>query len=275
MREKSIIAGINLLLAILLSALFRIFLEPEERRIRQKPSFDVREAFVIVVAALALTYLLSSLTFSVISDAMIFACLLVFLPYALMNHRKRVETEKQFQEIIIYCHNMAMLLKQDRQVYTALQRCLQDVEGVFQKDLQVLLEALEEGKEECREIMKDIEKKYDYSCLKNLHVIMLTMFYENSSIDEALLDSFGDDIEALDREVSLNRTRRKTLRMQYFLITAGSLFSFWFLLNQIRESFSEELDSPGFILVNTAYLFSTLLALFVVDTYFNRNITKE
>lgn len=268
----------NVFLFGLLIVLGRLLLNVKEKKkiqIRFHSSYSLKSWLLMIMASFALTMLLSQITFSHVTNVMLFLSFVTLFPAVISSEMKRREQEELFSEVILYCQNTAVLLKQNHNVYSTVQKISDDVNEPLRSDLKILTASLEEGKEQCEKVMRTLEKKYPYSCVQNLDVILLYMFFENSNIPTSLLETYQDDIEKLEQDVKDNRSKRKTLRMQYILITVGSLLSYWLMLHQIQLSFRENLESLAFKQFNALYIFTTLLCLFAVDRYFNSNITKE
>jgi len=170
---------------------------------------------------------------------------------------------------------MALLLKQTGNVYGSLNKVIDDVNSQLAEDIRIIINSLEASKMETEDILNEFSHKYPYTVIKNLNAILIHMHYENDQINDAVLNTFYDDTETLNKDVKENSIKRRSLRLQYILITVGCLLSYWFLLNQLQGIFTSNMMNDSFKLINSVYLFLTLIILLIVDNYFNSNITKE
>jgi len=205
----------------------------------------------------------------------ILACIVIIVPYIISTNKKRKQKEIVFTDIIIYCHNMALLLKQTGNVYLSLNKVVDDVNDLLGADIKNIINSLEASKLETEKILMQFNYKYPYTIIKNLNAILIHMHYENDQINDAVLNTFYDDTERLNKDVKENSIKRKSLRLQYILITIGCLLSYWFLLNQLEGVFTSDMMNDSFKFINSIYLLLTLIVLFIVDCYFNNNITRE
>lgn len=270
----------NLVLFVVLNLLFWKFSvngkkDKQKKRVKIRLTYNPKSLLYIFISALSLTYLISSLTFSNKTDIVVFLSLMGMIPYVVNGELTRRKQETIFNDVILYCHNMAMLLKQNHNVYSSLQKVVDDINDPLKSDIEKLMVSFDKSKNDSLEMMNYLEDKYQYSCLKDLNIILTYMFYENSLVSDELLDNFQDDIERLNQDVKDNESKRKTLRLQYILITIGSLLSYWFLLKEVKNTFEKTITSDSFNRINTLFIFLTLFCLFIVDRFFNSNMTKE
>lgn len=226
-------------------------------------------------ASAMLTLLFRTITFSKVTNLLLFEVFIGVLPYVISNEKQRKEKERIFSEITLFIHHVMMLLKQTSNVYLSLQRTMNDVSDPIRSDIQQVLVLLEEDQKKTEEKLRELEEKYPYSCIRNFNAIVLYMHYENQHINSQVLDTFQMDMEELTKDMKRNRDKRNTLRFQYIFITIGSLFSYWFLLSQLKDSFTSFFYSFSFRFINGCYIFTTLFILLIVNRYFNQNITKE
>ena len=231
--------------------------------------------FSVVYIMVILFLLIKIVTITDKLNYLILSCIVLTIPYLISTNKKRKQKEMMFTDIIIYCHNMALLLKQTGNVHISLNKVVDDVNDRLSEDIRIIINSLEASKTETENILMEFSCKYPYTVIKNLNAILIHMHYENDQINEAVLNTFYDDTETLNKDVKENGIKRKSLRLQYILITVGCLLSYWFLLNQLEGVFTSTMMNDSFKIINSIYLFLTLFILFIVDSYFNSNITRE
>ena len=134
-----------------------------------------------------------------------------------------------FRNIILYCHNVSMLLSETKNVHQTLSTVVNDLEDPLRMDVMIIIESLAISRFEMEEVLCAFAKKYNYSIIEHLNVIITHMHYENENLDQELLVTFYDDINQLNKELYENMLKRKTLRFQYFMISIGSVLAYWFV----------------------------------------------
>lgn len=234
-----------------------------------------RKAVLIVLATLGLTVLLTFYIRGVLTKAVMFGCIVAFAPYFVVNNLDRIKKEDTFDDVIIYCNNMCMLLKQTHKVPSSLKTVKDDVGIELKEDIEVLISAFKEGKEKTLEVMKVFEKKYPYTCINNLDLIMFHLFWESPELSDDLFNTYHDDIAKLKQDVESNKTQRKTMRIVYIGLTAAGYLAYWLTYEKLYPIISEAYETPSFKITSMAYTFLCILSVFLVDRYFNSNTTKE
>jgi len=238
-------------------------------------AFSPRIIIYIVIAALAITYVVSQFSYSGLTTALVFVAVLGLAPLLLNNAKKRNEQEEVFSDVVLFCQNTGMLLKQTHNPYKSIKNASEDLETTLKDDISGLLSAMENGREETVNAMAVLEKNYPYSCIRNLNVIILHMYYENANVDDTLLTTYQDDVTVLEQDIRRNKVKRRSLRISYIIITVGSVAAYWFFVGSLSETFSDSFNNDFYRILNMVYIFGTMLAFFFVDRYFNLNTTKE
>jgi len=238
-------------------------------------NFDSKSILLILLASAGATLLISVLSTSTLTTVITFICIASLLPYSLTSERLRITHENIFDDVIVYCQNMAMLLRQSHNVYSSLNKVKEDLTTTLAEDVKSLIYALDEGKEATKQAMEQIEKNYPYTCIKDLNVILMYMQFENANISDSLLGIFQDDLDILEKDVKDNKARRKLLRFQYIAITVASMFIYWFFLIQIQSIVSKGFDTTQYKVLSTLYILLNLVSLFIVDRRFSSTMTKE
>ena len=274
-----LLAEAGMVFMLVFAVLYFTLKPTEEGHIRKRrglySSFSVKTIIYIFIAAGATAYLVSEFSYSGFTTALVFVAILGLAPLLLNNEKKRIQQEDLFAEIVLYCQNMGMLLKQTHNVYSSLQSVSKDLSTSLKEDVEGLLSSLEEGKDAAIKEMATLEGNYPYSCIRNLDVIILHMFFETVNVDDSLLVTYQDDVTRLERDVRANKAKRKSLRYSYIIITAGSVLAYWFFVRNLSETFASSFDNSFYRVINTIYVFATMLSFFFVDRYFNLNTTKE
>lgn len=238
-------------------------------------SFSFRAVVYILIAALAITYVVSQFSYSGLTTALVFVAVLGLAPLLLSNAKKRNEQEELFSEVVLFCQNTGMLLKQTHNPYKSIKNASEDLETILRDDIRGLLSAMEAGREDTINAMAVLEKNYPYSCIKNLNIIILHMYYENANVDDTLLTTYQDDVTVLEQDIRRNKLKRRSLRLSYIIITVGSVAAYWFFVGSLSETFSDSFNNDFYRVLNMFYIFGTMIAFFFVDRYFNLNTTKE
>lgn len=265
---------------LIFSILYFVFKKPKaEGYIKKRKglysNFSPKTILYIVLSSAAITYFVSQFSSSGITATLCFIALLGLAPLMINNMIKRDKQEEVFADVILFCQNVAMILKQTHQVYYAIETAHRDLKTSLADDIKGLLIALEDGRETTLEAMEVLETNYPYSCIRNLDVIILHMFFENANVNDELLITYQDDVTRLEQDVRRNKLKRKSLRMAYIIITAGSVIAYWFFVTNLRETFADIFQSNIFKIANLVYVFATMFSFFFVDRYFNLNTTKE
>jgi len=243
-----------------------------KQRIRH---FDIKQVVLVLLTSLASTYLLSMITSSLMTNTIIFLLFMCLIPYVMLNERKRLTKEECFDDVVLYCQNTSMLLKQNHNVYQSLTSVKNDLSTPLRKDVEQLLVSLDDSQSSSLDQMRQMEIKYPYSCINNLNILLLTVQFEHSNIDDSLLFNYQQELDELQKDIRDNKQKRKTLRLQYIGITVGCLISYWFFLTQMGHALGNPYDDSFYNLLNFIYILLNMILLFGVDTYFNSSITKE
>lgn len=268
----------TVLIFVMSYLLLNLLRDKPPKKVKKKniyTTFETKTAIAMIVASVGLTVLLSRFTSSYITLGALLYTFMSIAPYVLINNANRIQQEKILEDIILYCQNCSLLLKQTNNVYQSLTTVKDDLHTELAKDLQILIDNFQEGEKAVREIMDQIEQKYPYTCLKQLHIIILYMNYENSRISPALIDTFQDDVAILEEDIRNNATTRKSMRIQYIGITLASIFIYFMFCSQIRVNMESIFQSMSFQIIQTLYLFANVVCLFMVDRYFNMHISVE
>ena len=268
-----------LLFILIFFILWSIFGIKKEKKIKKRSDYlkyTPRTVLYLILASIGITYLVNAISASSITTIVVFIAAIMLLPYVYESNMKRKHMEDIFQDVILYCSTMGMLLKQTKNVYASLLRVKDDLRTHFADDIQKLIEVMDEGsREKTYEAMKQIEKNYPYTCIVNLDLIMLHMAYENANMDPNLFDTYQDDVSDLEKDIKRNKLKRLTLRIQYVGISVGCLFLYWWFMQQLIPVYPEGFSSSTFKVLNLMFISGTLIVLFIVDRYFNANISKE
>lgn len=234
------------------------------------------ELITALLTSLAVTFLLSRIHSSLITSSIIMVLLVILAPYFIINNLKRKAAEDLFANVVTYCQNTALLLKQSHNAYHSLQTATEDVANkTLKEDLIVVVEAFKNTRKEARAILDEFEKKYPYSIVKSLNIILIYMEYDNAHINDDLLDIYSDDVQELQRAMKQNMSVRKVLRMQYIGISVGCVAVYWFFLSAIKGNIQNIVDTTEFAVVNLAFIVVSILLLYIIDAYFDSHIAKE
>ncbi|MGB4984307.1 MAG: hypothetical protein WBO70_00855 [Erysipelotrichaceae bacterium] len=199
----------------------------------------------------------------------------IIIPIVYLDNMKRQFNEEIFKQILIYCYNTALLLKQTCQTHESLRIVLEDIKDPLKKDILKLVKAFDIGKDATIKVMKDINIKYPYSIIKQLNLIMIQMYYESCENSSDMIDVYINDVEVLNADMIKNSTARKVLRMQYIALSALALGGYYFMLNSMKDIMGNVLDAPWYQLCYVMFITTIFASLFFANNYFNNNITKE
>lgn len=280
MNKIELLALAQALLIFLLSMMLLniIRARPEKKKIKKKSiytTFDLKTLVSMIAASAGVTYLLSKVAATGITTFVLFITIITIAPYMFINNANRKRNEAILNDIILYCQNVTLLLKQTGKVYHSIETVVNDLNTEFKDDIMVLLENFQYSEQIVRETMEDIEKKYPYTCLMQLHIIMLYMNYESERISPALIDTFQDDVSLLDEDIRNNMSVRKAMRIQYFGITAGSILIYYAFCSQLKSMMEGVFTSGSYQVINLVYLFLNIIAVFFIDRYFNAHTSVE
>jgi len=272
------IQGIILFLLISILLFFVFIDNKKEKTIKKRNiyrNFSIKTTIIIVLTSIAITMFINSISFDVLTSGIVFSILIALVPYSIMNAQDRIKREAIFDDVILYCQNTAMLLKQTHNVYSSLVKVKDDLTTSIKEDVNDLLVCLDSDKQKVKESMEMMEHNYPYSCIKNLNVIIMHMQFEQANVNDALLINYQEDLDALEKDVRDNKIKRKSLRVTYIAITIISVVAYWFFVAQLKATFASGFDSKIYKTAHTLFVSLTLLSLFFVDRYFNSTTTKE
>lgn len=253
--------------------------EKGQKRVKKRniySTFNIKTIVYILLAALGITIFMSAFSESKVTDMVVFVCLVLMLPFVVESNNKRIETEAVFNDVILYCSSMGMLLKQSRHVHDSLYKVKDDLQTSLADDVENLMLIIDTHDEQrVKEAMKTMETNYPFTCMKNLDLIIYHMEFSDANLDGALFDTYQDDVGELEKDVRQNKSARTALRFQYIFISLGSLLMYWWFLNGLRDSFAAGFETTAYKIINMVFIVLILIALFLVDRYFNANTTKE
>lgn len=239
-------------------------------------AFDVKSALTIVLAALGGTLLISLISSNVNTNIGVFFCILLMIPSVITSEYKRIRQENVFNDVIKYCSNTSMLLKQEYTPYDALLKVRHDLKTSLKTDVESLLTAMQEGKEQTSMVMKILENNYPYSCVRNLNIIINYLYFENPNLSNTnVITIYQDTLSKLVTAVRINKSKRSSLRIQYILISLICFGSYLFFIKQIGGQLNANYNDDIYVLLNNLFIFGMLISLFAVNRYFTANGTKE
>lgn len=238
-------------------------------------TYDIKSIVIMIGAAAGITYVMKGITMTPITTYSLMLMLLIMMPSVIQSENKRIHQEDVFDDVILYCSNTAMLLKQDKEVYDVILRVRRDLKTALGNDLEELAIALQEGREQTQYVMKTMERNYPYSCVRNLNIILMFITFENSNFDDSLLEAYQNDLQELTIAVKDNKAKRKSLRIQYIFISVACIGAYYFFVQQMAISFDSGLDDKTFLFWNSMYIFAIFICLFMANRYFSANGTKE
>ncbi len=244
------------------------------KRLKQS-RISMKKILPAIIIACGFALVVESLVNHVYISLSFYLLFLILIPYLYYADLKRKSNEELFRNVILYSHNMGMLLNESHNVHYALITVQNDLSEPLRSDVIIVIEALSNPKSEAEIILKVFETKHPYSIIKHLNVIMLHMHYENDNIAKAILDTFYNDIKELNKEFGENMIKRKTLRLQYIMISFGSLAAYWFMYLQLSNVFKNHASINELNTANAIYLLVTIMVMLLVDNYFNTHITRE
>ena len=242
---------------------------------RIKKTFPIRSLVIMILSATGATFIISSIAFSKLTSTLFFLSVLLIIPSIIESEVARIKNEEVFDDVILYCHNTAMLLKNSHNCFDSINIVKDDLTTELKDDVIALLKAMQESKQDVQIAMEQIEKNYQYSCIKQLNIIIMFMFYENSQINDVLLDDYQNGLEKLQTAVKINKDKRKVLRIQYIFISVACIISYKYFLNNIDPSLLMFSENKTFLMINTVFIFLIFICLYSANRYFTENGTKE
>ena len=282
MRNFQIITIIQaiVIFLIIVMLLLIIFTDKSKKKTKVKKrsiysNFSPKSIIVILLASFGATLFLNSISSDPLTSSAIFVLLVSLIPYSILSAQERIKKEAIFDDVILYCQNTAMLLKQTHNVYASLSKVKDDLSTILKEDVKDLIYCLDNDKAKVKESMEMIEHNYDYSCIKNLNIILMHMQFEQANIPDELLLKLQESLDELEKDVRDNKIKRKGLRITYIGITVISLVAYWFFVNQLKSTFASGFESEFYKMAHSIYILLTLVSLFFVDRYFNSTTTKE
>jgi len=239
-------------------------------------SMSKSQIITMVLAVVATTYLLSSIHEKTYTTVILFITISAVAPYVVINNMHRIEAEKLFNEIVVTCQSIALLLRQTGAPYEALVSAANNITNQdLRNDVNSIAQSLYKPKEVALELMDVLEKKYPYTVIKSLNIIIIYMFYESSKFQSELLELYEDDVHELQKAIKKNQTKRTTLRIQYIGINVGCLLTYSFFLSSIKGSLGSGLDTGWFSVMNTSFLTLMVISLYLLDSMFCKRLTTE
>ena len=269
---------------VMVFTLLYFVFKPEQKikiKDRKRKTYPKKTILYMLLATTGITVFISSFAFSTVTTSLFFVCAVSLIPSVIDSETTRIRDEEIFDDVTLYCHNTAMLLKNTHQVFDSINEVKKDLHTVLKEDVEALLLAMQEGKEETKEIMEQMEKNYKYSCIKQLNIIILFMFYENTNINDELLENYQNELDQLQLTIRLNKEERKTLRYQYIFLSIGSLVIYWFFLMQMGATYKGINDltvyytDKFFIFLNAAFIFLDIGCLYAANRFFTTHGTTE
>lgn len=228
----------------------------------------------IIAISFIFAYLVTILSSKNVANIIVYFICLVFLPYIKIANESKKYNEQIFMDIIHYCSYMSVQLRQSPNVSYAIEKCCSNMKSPFANDLLQIANCFDEDKIAAKEKMDELCSKYNYSIIKKLNIIILQFQYDDKRSCEMILDVFQDDIDRLSKDVKDNQKKRKMLKVQYIGLTIGSMLAMFLLTKQLTASLGiNHVTSIDNLILG--YYVLTIIALFLVELYFNNNITKE
>lgn len=276
--QKIIIIVSNIVLFLLIFAIL-LFIYKQKKTVyvqkRIKKTFSTKSIIFMILASAGATFIVSSIAFSTLTSSLFFLSCLLIIPSVIESEVARIKNEEVFDDVILFCHNTAMLLKSTHNCFDSINSAKEDLSTELKDDVVSLLKAMQVSKQDVQTAMSQMEANYDYSCIKQLNIIIMFMFYENSQIADALLDDYQTGLEKLQTAVKINKDKRKVLRIQYIFISIACIVAYKYFLNNMDTSLINFTENKTFLIVNTIYIFLIFVCLYAANRYFTENGTKE
>ena len=228
----------------------------------------------IILISVAATLMISYINPDNMGNLIIYFLMIVCVPFVIAGNQQAKSQQIMFEKIIGFCSSMAMLLKQNENVYNALEKCLDEEKGYLQQDIEEVMNALPQPKQQLEKVLKKVERRYPYTIIRELNIIILQMHYEGMNDRQHIISVFENDVELLQNDIRENQSKRKLLRVQYIGLSCGCMGTLWLLVNQLNASIGL-CDNKLIGNIMLFYYVAVLVMLFFVDRYFTTHLSKE
>ena len=242
---------------------------------RLTPYFTLKTIINQLIIVFLCGLFLNSLFTDIKITSIFIIILMVLYPLVFLSNVKRKEKEDIFDQILLYVSVTNLNLSENHNVFIALEKTLKHLKDPVRGDVKRIVDKLHSNND-ISQILREFEDRYNYSIVRQLHIIMIHIINGSRENINEVLNQFIVDIDVLKTDINENNYIRKLMKFQYFGIGVLSLMLFGLSINSLSVNVLKEArDTADFRQFIQNIVVLIMMSMFMVEGFFNRTITKE
>jgi len=242
---------------------------------RLTPYFTLKTIINQLIIVFLCGLFLNSLFTDIKITSIFIIILMVLYPLVFLSNVKRKEKEDIFDQILLYVSVTNLNLSENHNVFIALEKTLKHLKDPVRGDVKRIVDKLHSNND-ISQILREFEDRYNYSIVRQLHIIMIHIINGSRENINEVLNQFIVDIDVLKTDINENNYIRKLMKFQYFGIGVLSLMLFGLSINSLSVNVLKEArDTADFRQFIRNIVVLIMMSMFMVEGFFNRTITKE
>jgi len=242
---------------------------------RLTPYFTLKTIINQLIIVFLSGLFLNSLFTDIKITSIFIIILMVLYPLVFLSNVKRKEKEDIFDQILLYVSVTNLNLSENHNVFIALEKTLKHLKDPVRGDVKRIVDKLHSNND-ISQILREFEDRYNYSIVRQLHIIMIHIINGSRENINEVLNQFIVDIDVLKTDINENNYIRKLMKFQYFGIGVLSLMLFGLSINSLSVNVLKEArETVAFRHFIHNIVVLIMMSMFMVEGFFNRTITKE
>ena len=167
-----------------------------------------------------------------------------FLPSFFYMNLKRLAQQKLEKEIFTYVSTAILYVREDKNSLRILKDCAALAEGPLKNDLEQCVQKIERDTD-FSTALDELEKKYPYAQLRNLHLLLKGKKNEGGR-NEQLIDYLFDNTEESELLINDYRQKKEAGRKVFYFMLVLNLIAVLVMKKMFHSSSAVDLNTAGF-----------------------------
>lgn len=196
-----------------------------------------------------------------------------FLPSFFYMNLKRLAQEKEEKEMLTYVSTAIFYIREDKNSLRILKDCSALVEAPLKRDLEICVNQIEDNSD-FAEALDNLEKKYEYSQVRNLHLLLKGKKIEGGR-NEQLVDYLFDNTEESELLINDYRQKKAAGRSVFYFMLVLNLLAALVMKKMFHSSVYVNLATEAFRFCIFLFYLLNAATLFLYEYGCSRNDKLE
>ena len=206
-------------------------------------------------------------------SAVIASLAVFFLPSFFYMNLIRLAQEKEEKEMLTYVSTAILYIREDKNSLRILKDCAALVEAPLKKDLELCVGQIE-ANSDFAQALDDLEKKYEYSQVRNLHLLLKGKKIEGGR-NEQLVDYLFDNTEKSELLINDYRQKKAAGRSVFYFMMILNLLAALVMKKMFHSSMYVNLTTETFRFCIFLFYLLNAATLFLYESWCSRNDKLE